>query len=138
MNVVFWGMKDVAFLDIWSEIHILSGIAIGYLLLNLYKNSKFEKKKAIIITALVIAYGWEMLEYFLESGLFGKVIANWFYAVEFLPNRIFIDPAMFLVGSLIALKKPTLAIPATFITVAWLLLHIFIFPHAEYIQSLLI
>ncbi|MBU0760121.1 MAG: hypothetical protein KJ600_01195 [Nanoarchaeota archaeon] len=136
--MLLWGIKDISLFDIWTFIHLLSGIAIGAALLWLTKtdNKKIQTKK-IIISTLLIAFLWEILEYSFEIGIFGSTISNWFYAVEFLPNRLIIDPLTVLFGGIIAIKKPKLGIPSAVLAMIFLLIHIFIFPNVVYLQRLI-
>ncbi|MBI5803590.1 hypothetical protein HY448_02800 [Candidatus Pacearchaeota archaeon] len=140
MSFELFGIKDVAIFDLWTLIHILSGISVGYLIILLLKNKGVNKNKSVIIgilSMLVIAYFWELTEYLSETGIFGSIIMNWFYSVEFLPNRLLVDPLTFLFGYFIVLKKPVTFYPALILNLIWLSLNIFIFPDVVYLQRLI-
>jgi hypothetical protein len=118
--------------------HILTGIAISSALILFFKTKNKEiKLSKIIICVLLIAYLWEILEFSFETGLFGNTIANWFYGIEFLPNRLIIYPLSLLLGSIIDIKKPRLGVPAGIFAITFFLIHIFIFPDVVYLQRLL-
>ena len=85
---------------------------------------------------LFLAYGWETIEHYLEVGTAGVWLENWFQGVEFWPNRIIADPLMLVLGYMIAKKYPQLVIPARVFSIAWLLTHLFIFPHSMYLHEL--
>lgn len=136
--MLLWGIKDISLFDIWTLMHILSGIAIGSALVIFFKTEdKKIKSGKIIICILLIAYLWEILEFSFETGLFGGSIANWFYGIEFLPNRLIIDPLSLLFGSIVAMKRPKFGIPAGIFAIVFFLIHIFIFPNVVYLQRLL-
>ena len=141
MSFEFWGLKDVALFDLWSFIHILAGISIGFLVILMtrkWKIKKKEKMKINFIILLSIIFFWEILEYLFEIGVFGLSIMNWFYGTEFFLNRLIIDPSTFLLGSFIIYKKQNRVLFsfAIIISLTWLLIHIFIFPNVIYLQNL--
>ena len=86
---------------------------------------------------LFLAYAWETFEHYLEVGLAGTAVEYWFQGVEFWPNRLIFDPLMLIIGYLIAKRYPKLVWPARVLSLAWLLIHIFIFPHSMYLHELL-
>ena len=94
------------------------------------------KLRLDILGVLFLAYAWETLEHYLETGLAGSAVEFWFQGVEFWPNRLITDPLMLLLGYLIAKKYPRFVIPARIASVAWLFIHIFIFPHSMYLHYL--
>jgi len=85
---------------------------------------------------LFLAYLWETIEHYLEVGTAGAWLEYWFQGVEFWPNRIIADPLMLVLGYMIAKKYPQLVIPARIFSIAWLLTHLFIFPHSMYLHDL--
>ncbi|MBI4143394.1 hypothetical protein HY487_00755 [Candidatus Woesearchaeota archaeon] len=138
-----FGFKTVAFFDIWTIEHILSGISVGYAVKK--QNRKGDEKnhsyKSLVRLDLAIilflGYLWESLEHYLEDGIAGPSVQYWFQGVEAWPNRIISDPLMLVLGYYIAFKKPVLVIPARVLSVAWLFFHIFIFPNSMYLHYLL-
>jgi len=148
-----WGIKTQAIFDVWSIEHILTGISIGTgvilhnnktlgsLILNLKEKiiqpNKINilKYKYDLILLLFLAYIWETLEHYLETGLLGYRVEYWFQGVEFWPNRLLADPLMLILGYLIVKKFPKLVWPARIIIVIWLFVHIFIFPHSMYLHQ---
>lgn len=147
LNMIF-GLKTVALFDVWSIEHILSGISIGQVarahnkrhFSKLHPGIDHNHKSAIrfdLIAVFFLAYAWETLEHYLETGLAGKGVEYWFQGVEFFGNRFITDPLLLVLGYYIAKKYPVLVIPARVLSVIWLLVHIFVFPHSMYLQELL-
>lgn len=147
MIELLWGLKTTALLDVWSIEHVVSGISISHLVIKKHQ-SVFSKKLIThkdgkptahfdILGVLFVAYLWETIEHYLETGLAGNAVAYWFQGVEFWPNRIIFDPLMLVLGYYIAKQYPTLIIPARVFTVIWLFVHIFVFPHSMYLHELL-
>lgn len=146
MLEVIWGMKTTAMMDAWTIEHLLSGISIGHAVKN--NNHKIFKKKLglekhhittrhfDIISILFLAYLWETIEHYLETGIAGQAVEYWFQGVEFWPNRIIFDPLILIVGYLIAKKHPKLVNSARLCSIIWLFVHIFIFPHSMYLHDL--
>lgn len=95
MDFFLWGLKTNSLFDFWVIPHILSGVIIGYLIPRLNNNLK---GRHIITSVLIIAYLWEIIEYFSEVGLFSTRLMNWFYGVELLPNRLLVDPSADIIG----------------------------------------
>ena len=141
------GAKTQAFFDVWSIEHVFSGISVGHAVRK--SNSSVFKNKAgleahqvrtkyfDVVAVLFLAYLWETIEHYLETGLLGARVEYWFQGVEFWGNRIIADPLLIVVGYLIAKKYPQLVIPARCLSVAWLFMHVFIFPHSMYLSVLL-
>ena len=143
---MIWGIKTIAIFDVWTFEHFLSGISIGALAVSC--NMKIFKSKLDLdsrdiktryfdlIFVLLAAYAWETVEHYLENGLMGDVVAYWFQGVEFWANRIFADPLITVVGYYIAVGNPKLVTPARILSLMWLLVHVFIFPHSMYLHEL--
>jgi hypothetical protein len=134
---IIWGLKTKAMLDIWTIEHILSGMSVGFFAKN--NNDKiFNKKFDIktnykyfdIIFVLFIAYLWETIEHYLETGLAGEAVEYWFQGVEFWANRIIFDPLALIIGYLIVRKYNNIVHYARILSVIWLIVHIFIFDHS--------
>jgi len=78
-----FGLKTIAFFDVWAFEHILSGLSVGNLVKsgnqkhvkNISLIKKFESHTSVIrfdiIGVLFLAYLWETLEHYLETGLMG-------------------------------------------------------------------
>ena len=143
---MIWGIKTIAIFDVWTFEHFLSGLSIGALAVSC--NMKIFKSKLDLdsrdiktryfdlIFVLLAAYSWETVEHYLENGLMGDVVAYWFQGVEFWANRIFADPLITVVGYYIAVGNPKLVTPARILSLMWLLVHVFIFPHSMYLHEL--
>lgn len=146
MLEILWGLKTVAIFDVWTIEHVLSGISIGDKVIR-HNRRKFnllhifERHHNVIIHfevmgVLCLAFGWEMLEHYLEVGLAGTAVAYWFQGVEFWANRLISDPLMLVVGYFIARRFPILIWPARALSLAWLLVHVFAFPHSMYLHEI--
>ena len=145
---LIFGYKTIAMFDVWSFEHVLSGISIGHIVKkstrkhvgNISLIKKFESHSSVIrfdiIGVLFLAYLWETIEHYLETGLAGARLEYWFQGVEVWTNRIIADPLLMVLGYYIALKNPRLIIPARILSALWLLVHIFIFPHSMYLHTL--
>ena len=143
---MIWGLKTIAIFDVWTFEHFLSGISIGALAvrinIKIFKNKLNLNSQNIrtryfdLILVLLAAYTWETVEHYLESGLTGDMVAYWFQGVEFWANRIISDPLITVIGYFIAIKNPKLVTPARIVSLIWLLVHIFIFPHSMYLHEL--
>jgi hypothetical protein len=146
MLEIIWGLKTHAILDVWTIEHLLSGISVGSAVKK--KNHKTLQKILNLIEhnhhswwfdisgVLFIAYIWEALEHYLEVGLAGSTVEYWFQGVEFWPNRLIADPLMLVLGYLIAKNFPWLVWPARLLSIGWLIVHIFVFPHSMYLHEL--
>ena len=143
---MIWGLKTLSFFDIWSFEHLLSGISIGAFSLYINKKKLFEiskdNQKDIntsyfdIIFVLFVAYAWETVEHYLEIGLMGKVVMYWFQGVEFWANRLISDPLITVLGYYLSKKYSFLITPARIISLLWLLIHVFLFPHSMYLHEI--
>ncbi len=81
MLEILWGLKTAAMMDVWTIEHILSGVSVGHGVKK--KNGNVFKKKFgldghhlitrhfDIVGVLFLAYLWEALEHYLETGLAG-------------------------------------------------------------------
>jgi len=143
-----WGFKTVAMFDVWTIEHLFSGLSVGNLVKkNIRKHvknisliKKFESHTSVIrfdiIGVLFLAYLWETIEHYLESGLAGGGVEYWFQGVEFWSNRIISDPLMMIIGYFIALRYPKFIVPARIATGVWLFTHIFLFPNSMFLHTL--
>ena len=141
-----WGLKTTALMDVWTIDHFLSGISVGYLVYHF--NRSLLKKYSVIVEnktfltiidvslVLCLAFMWETLEHYLETGLLGARVEYWFQGVEYWANRFIFDPLMLVIGYYYIRnyqKKINLFRALSFL---WLFVHIFIFPHSMYLHEL--
>ena len=143
---MIWGIKTVSIFDVWTIEHLLSGISIGALAvrcnMKIFANKLDLDSQDIktryfdLIFVLLVAYSWETVEHYMESGLTGDVVAYWFQGVEFWANRILSDPLITVVGYYIAMANPALVAPARIVSLIWLMVHVFIFPHSMYLHEI--
>lgn len=140
------GLKTIALFDVWSIEHVLSGISIGAAVRkrNTRELARFlgsdhnQRSRFFDYTGvLCLAFAWESVEHYLETGLLGIGVETWFQGVEFWGNRLLTDPFLLIVGYAIARRWTALVWPARFASAAWLLVHIFLFPDSMYLQRLL-
>lgn len=144
---LLFGLKTHAIFDVWSIEHLLSGVSIGS---AVKKSNQREIARIVndeghthhswhfdLLGVLFLAYAWETLEHYLEVGLAGFVVEFWFQGVEFWANRLIADPLMMVVGYLVAKHYPILVWPARILSITWLIVHIFVFPHSMYLHELL-
>ena len=150
----FWGVKTVAIFDVWSIEHFLMGMSVGagvvlYNRKNLYQYLKsipdklFHPKKIDlvqykydVIFVLGLAYLWETVEHYLETWIGGQWLQNWLQGVEFWPNRLITDPLMVILGYFFVKKFPGSCWVARGLSLVWLVVHLFIFPHSMYLHEL--
>ena len=142
---MIWGLKTVSIFDVWTIEHFLSGISIGAVAvrcnMKIFKNKLDLDSRDIktryfdLIFVLLAAYSGDTVEHYMESGLTGDVVAYWFQGVEFWANRILSDPLITVVGYYIAMKNPSLVKPARIVSLIWLIVHVFIFPHSMYLHE---
>lgn len=146
MLEVIWGLKTQAIMDVWTIEHVLSGISVGSAVKKRHYNV-FKKVLGLdshnhksfhfdMMGVLFLAYAWETLEHYLEIGLAGGAVEYWLQGVELWANRMISDPIMLVVGYMIATRFPQAVWPARILSVTWLIVHIFIFPHSMYLHEL--
>lgn len=143
---VLWGLKTQAIFDVWTIEHVLSGISVGCAVRKRH-HRVFERFFGAghtkhswhfdLTGVLFVAFAWEALEHYLEEGMAGAAVQYWFQGVEFWPNRLLSDPLMLILGYIIAKRYPIAVLPARIASAAWLLVHIFVFPHSMYLQEVL-
>ena len=143
---LIWGLKTHAVMDAWTIEHLLSGVSAGHEVKE--HNRKILDGKIDceehdhvvrhldVVAVLFLAYLWEVIEHYLETGLAGAAVEFWFQGVEFWANRIIFDPLMVVVGYLVAKRYPKLVWPARILSITWLLVHIFVFPHSMYLHEI--
>ncbi len=143
---LFFGWKTVAIFDVWTFEHILSGLSIGSLV-ALQNNKVFDSKLGLssaqvvtkyfdLVGVLLLAFAWETLEHYLETGLAGQRVEYWFQGVEFWANRLIADPLALVLGYYIVRAYPKLVNPARILSMIWLVVHVFVFKHSMYLHEL--
>lgn len=147
MFEIIWWIKTQALFDVWSIEHLLSGISTGFLVMSTnfktfekkiwFDSSKITTRYFDVIWVLFLAYFWETIEHYLETGLLWHTVEYWFQWVEFWWNRIVTDPLLLVVWYLLARKYRSIVKPARFLSVIWLFVHIFVFPHSMYLHDIL-
>lgn len=139
-----WGDKTTAILDVWSIEHILSGISLGHVVGKhhyrvfrrlLGGDHTVHSWHFNLAGLLALAYAWEALEHYLETGLAGEGVTAWFQGVEFWANRLLADPLAMILGYAAARHWPRLVFPSRVASLVWLMLHVFVFPHSMYLQD---
>lgn len=141
-----WGLKTVAIFDVWTIEHALTGVSVGSavrkknhsIFKKLFGLEKPEKHPIHfdLTGVLCLAFAWETLEHYIETGLFGSAVEYWFQGIEFWPNRLLADPILLVIGYYISKRYPRLIVPARFLSVIWLAVHIFAFPHSMYLHEI--
>ncbi|MEC9259119.1 MAG: hypothetical protein VX541_11515 [Candidatus Poribacteria bacterium] len=86
------------------------------------------------MSTLSVFYFWEAIEHYLETGLVGDVVSDWFQGVEFWANRLVADPLMMILGYYLAQRFPRLVNPARVCSIVWFFVHVFVFPHSMYLH----
>ena len=142
---VVWGFKTTAMFDVWSFEHFVAGISMGRIvqLANRRAFRRFPMSEQIerdwwfhLVGCLCLAYFWESMEHYLESGLAGEAVRYWFQGVEFWGNRLIADPLLVVLGMFASRWRPGLAGPAYAVSMIWLVVHIFVFPHSMYLHEI--
>jgi hypothetical protein len=154
MLEVIWGIKTQAIFDVWTFEHFFSGVSIGAGVIihnnkhlgelivalkdGIFRRKKIEwlKYRYDLFVLLYLAYMWETLEHYLETGLAGEHVEYWFQGVEFWPNRLIADPLMLILGYMLVKRFPRMVWPARIFSVAWLIVHIFFFSHSMVLHEL--
>ena len=139
-----WGPTTVALLDVWSIEHVLAGLSIGalvikaraFVLLGDEPMPRLVNVRVDLLGVLFLSYLWETVEHYLEEGLAGDAVAFWFAGVEAWGNRLLTDPLMVVLGYLVVARHPRLVWPARVLSAAWLVVHVFLFPHSMYLHEL--
>jgi len=141
---MIWGDKTVAWFDVWSIEHFISGVTAGGLVYLIFAKTLFKDKqldevsKNIIafIAVMFLAYLWETAEHYMENGTTGvEAVTYWFQGVEFWGNRLITDPLLVGIGGIIGIKYKILAWPARVFSFTWLFVHIFVFPHCMHLHD---
>ncbi len=140
---MLFGHKTVSWFDVWSIEHFVAGITLGTIVVAFQrcfgdKNALSSRADAFYFLLLILmcAYFWETLEHYIEIDAFGwPKIAAWFHGVEYFPNRMITDPIMLVLGAFLVRKWQIFCWPARIFSVAWLVVHIFIFPHSMWLHT---
>ena len=140
-----WGLKTSSLMDVWTIDHVLTGMSVGCF--SLFFNKKIQAKYSVvvgdrsfctiidIVMVLFLAFLWETLEHYLEMGLMGPHVEYWFQGVEYWANRFIFDPLMLVFGYMYIRKYPSQINVFRVLSVMWLVVHIFIFPHSMYLHE---
>lgn len=135
-----WGYKTNSMFDVWSIEHILAGIAFMGTACLIFRlcNSPLKKFAELqtIFGVLTLSFLWEVFEHYLEAGDIGnKKVEYWFQGVEHWSNRMIGDSLAVLLGAYLYFKWPKILWPLKTVSIVWLLVHIFVFPHSMYLQQ---
>lgn len=140
-----WGLKTEAAVDVWTIEHLLSGMSIGSFVAvqnqTVFRSQlELDSKHPIIrhfdlVAVLLLAFAWEAIEHYLETGLAGARVEHWFQGVEHWSNRLISDPLMLVIGYEIMRRWNQTVLPARILSAIWLLVHIFIFPHSMWLHE---
>ena len=125
------GNKTEAFFDIWSFEHLMTGIILAFIL-----NKAFLNKRSNLILFLALSFLWEFIEYYLERGLFGIKIQNWFAGNEYWGNRLIGDNLVMLLGYIIYTRYPKSIFYAVLLSLTFLCFHLFL-PSSMALQEIL-
>jgi hypothetical protein len=137
-----WGFKTEALFDVWSIEHLACGVSLAWtvkIVIDRFVKdgaTQTAKLRMSFLLVLVIALLWENVEHYVEKGLLGERIAFWFQGVEHWGNRLFTDNLMVMLGWFIFNKKNKSVWFARVFSTAWLMVHIFVFPHSMYLHTL--
>ncbi len=138
-----WGHKSIAIFDVWSIEHVLAGVSIGAFVIKASQymhRRRGSSERATpgdkhIATVLLLAFCWETAEHYMELGLIGLAVADWFAGVEIWGNRMITDPLMVFLGYKVAYHRPHFVWPARVLSAAWLVVHVMVFPHSMYLHE---
>jgi len=83
---IIWGWKTTAMMDVWTIEHLLSGLSVGSLVIN-YNRKIFKQHFSIedpnlitknfdVIGVLLLAFLWETVEHYLETGLNRETVSK--------------------------------------------------------------
>jgi hypothetical protein len=140
------GDKTLAWFDIWSIEHFISGATLGSIILIFLRKVLnenlvvFEKRSTLGLYLILIfgcSYVWEAVEHYLEEGLLNASVTFWFHGVEFWGNRLITDPILVALGSFVYLRWPRIGTFAYIFSTSWVFVHVLVFPHCMYLQELL-
>ena len=144
---MLFGPKTDSWFDIWSIEHFVSGMAISSLcvlladkvfLKGVREIPPVAEKRVYIISILLVEYMWEVAEFYMEAGYTHvQAITYWFQGVEFWGNRALSDPLITLSGGILALHRAKLVWPARIFSLAFLGVHLFVFPHCMHLQEMI-
>lgn len=119
-DVKLWGVKTEALFDVWFLQHLFSGIILCY---GTIANRGILKYPLFV--AILMAYAWEGLEYWLEIKSH-EVIMLWFAGLEHPLNKFVIDPLAAAIGFALVKKFPDLIYPALILAFFFLLIHLWL------------
>lgn len=136
---LLFGDREVAFLDLWSIQHMLSGTVMAWGLSEFFRSRTAKNHYPRTTNPLVItlAYGWEWLEFTIETGRFGSAGATWMKGIEHWSNHLVADPALVLTGALLYRFYPPTRFPALIFVLVWGLTNVLL-PNSMSLQELLL
>ncbi len=138
---MIFGDKTSALLDLWSIEHFITGITLGAAV-NRWSHRRTLAEEARLyinfLTLLLLAFIWETIEFYLETGHAGRIVAQWLHGVEFWANRLIADPVMVCLGWLTLRHRPNVLWPARGFSLVWLCAHVGLFPHSMFLQEVLV
>ncbi|RAP37735.1 hypothetical protein DID80_03740 [Candidatus Marinamargulisbacteria bacterium SCGC AAA071-K20] len=143
---LIWGLKTTSLMDVWSIDHVLSGMSVGYIAYTFNRSLQHKYSLKVenetfftiidIVLVLLLAFMWETFEHYLEIGLMGSTVEYWFQGVEYWANRFIFDPLMLVVGYFYIRSHGSQINVFRVLSVLWLVVHIFIFPHSMYLHEI--
>lgn len=101
-EVYLFGNKQVAVFDFWFLVHVLTGATVSVVLFRL----RYFKLYNPIILLLLISVQWEVLEVYLEGGMWGGKMQQWFGGTEHFANRFLGDQLAMLLGFVLIKERP--------------------------------
>ncbi|MEJ0009556.1 MAG: hypothetical protein WDN72_02930 [Alphaproteobacteria bacterium] len=141
-GIILWGPKTIAWFDVWSIDHFVTGVNLYFFVLMLHARFRPGEDPAgnrfsIWGWVLALCFAWEALEHYLEVGLAGAWLMSWLQGVEFSVNRLITDPLMIGLGAWTAQRYGKLNRPAKIFSTAWIVVHLCFFPDSMYLQRFL-
>ncbi|MDH4330895.1 MAG: hypothetical protein OEV93_05090 [Candidatus Moranbacteria bacterium] len=95
----FFGDQKTSLFDLWSIQHFLAGVLIGSLLIT-PKYERTKKWHIMLPLTIFLAFAWEAVELYLESGGIEAVQSFWNQR-EHWSNRLVSDPIMVIGGGVL-------------------------------------
>lgn len=136
------GSGASAIMDVWAPNHLITAFCIGLLIsgrrdqvLSILPPKYFYRYHLYKI--LFYTFLWECFEHYLEEGMLGTAIQDWFQGIEYWGNRLITDPILVILAYVLVQRYSVLVIPARFIGCTWLFVHIIVFPHSLFLQQYL-
>ena len=125
-DVKVWGHKTESIMDIWSIVHIATGISISGILINLRKICPTP----LVILMVIVGY-WEIYEPYFET-VVHPIIVEWFGGTEHWINRGFADPMCAFFGFYIVKRHPGILPYVRIFSFIFLFFHIVVLQNSMY------